>query len=394
MIYADYNGHSPLCPSVRKHLLQRIQGNELANPNASHQLGEKVFLQMEKSRKKCAEILGATKNQVIFNSGSSEGITQIFYSLLGSQGPQSPPPLGKKIIISQIEHSCVLQNGRFWQNQGYELIQLSCNQDGLINLEELRHHLQCSHQDISLVSLIAANNETGVIQPYQKMAALCAKYNVTFFSDTTQYIGKCPFHFNHSGMDFAVSSSHKVGGLIGSGIVLAKNTNRLKPLIQGGGQERGIRGGTQNYLAHETYSIALESFNQNCENRPNNLKKQRDQFEQAVKAIVPDCLIIGKNAPRIPGTSLLAFPGMSGKKIQYALGQRGIMVTTSSACSDNKDQMGHVLKAMGLRPDIGQSVIRISLCTENASAQYQQILDSLTQIVKKDAGSTCGLSRV
>ena len=227
--------------------------------------------------------------------------------------------------------------------------------------------------------------KTGVIQPFQDAAVLCAENNVPFFSDTTQYIGKKTFHFNQSGLDFAVSSSHKVGALIGSGIILAKNVSQLKPFIMGGGQERGLRAGTPNYLAHETYSIALDDFNQH-KDQIDRMEKKRDEFEQMVKTVFPNCLVIGENAPRVPATSLLAFPGKSGKKIQFFLEQKGIMVTTSSACHDGNDQVSHVLKAMGFGADIGHSVIRISLSGANDCSQYEQILDSLTQVVKKDTG--------
>ena len=225
--------------SAGKRILAAKDSSEnFANPNASHELGEKINILIEKSRQKCAEILGAKKQQIIFNSGASEGISHIFYSLLDDKNPSR----NKKIIISPIEHATVLKAGCFWQSKGYELIKLSCNQDGLVNLDELENHLEQSHPNISLVGIMAANNETGVIQPFEKIASLCKNYHVPFFSDTTQYIGKELFHFNQSGIDFAVSSSHKTGGLVGSGLILAKDTSQLHPFILGGEQEQGLRG--------------------------------------------------------------------------------------------------------------------------------------------------------
>ena len=229
MIYADYNGSAPICPEVREYLIKRIQGENFANPSASHELGERINIGMEKSRKKCAEILGAEKNQVLFNSGASEGISHVFYSLLDGKAPLEGKEK-KKIIISSIEHACVLQAGRFWQSKGYELIKLSCTQDGVVRLDELKDHLKKSYPEIVLVSVMAANNETGVIQPFEQIASLCTQYKVPFLSDTTQCIGKGPFHFNQSGIDFAVSSSHKLGGLMGSGLILAKRDGAIAPI--------------------------------------------------------------------------------------------------------------------------------------------------------------------
>ncbi|MCY4643523.1 MAG: aminotransferase class V-fold PLP-dependent enzyme [Bacteriovoracales bacterium] len=376
-IYADYNGHAPPCPPVRDYLLNRIEGDDFANPNASHRLGEKVHLLMEKSRKKCADVLGAQKEQILFNSCASEGISHIFHSLLDTRGPFE----GKKIIISSVEHHVVLDTARFWQRKGYEVIQIPCNSDGMVDLDELNIHLEQSHKDIALVSIMAANNETGVIFPFKKMALLCGNYKIPFVCDTTQYIGKEPFDFHQSGLDFAVSSSHKVGGLIGSGLVLAKDMGRLKPFIFGGGQEGGLRGGTQNYIAHETYGLALNYFEEN-KHQIDLARKKRDEFEKELKAQVSDCLIIGEKSPRISTTSMLAFPGLSGRKIQLALERKGIMVTTSSACCDKKDKIGHVFKAMGLDEKIGQSLIRVSLCAQKAASQYGPILDALSQVTR------------
>ena len=374
-IYADYNGSAPPLLAVKEYLIQRLQSDDFANPNASHELGEKLNRKIEKSRKRCAQTLGARPQQIIFNSGSTEGITHIFHSLL--DGVSS----AKKIITSSIEHVAVLQTAHYWQSKGHQVVELSCDCHGLINQDELATHLKNSHGEIALVSLMATNNETGVIQPYRKMAALCSEYQVPLFSDTTQIIGKMPFNFEQSGLEFAVASSHKVGGLIGSGLIMAKNAGQLKPFIFGGGQERGLRSGTQNYLACETFGLALEELGQHRD-QLDVLNRERKQFEQKLKAAI-DCLVIGEGPPRVPSTSLLAFPGKSGKLIQLALELKGIMVTTTSACSDRKeDRMSHVLKAMGFGPEIGQSVVRIGLGTEDPKTHYVSILDALTAIVK------------
>ena len=215
----------------------------------------------------------------------------------------------------------------------------------------------------------------------KKIATLCAHHQIPLLSDTTQYIGKLPFDFQRSQLNFAVSSSHKVGALIGSGLILAQDPGKLKPLILGGGQEQGLRSGTQNYLAHETYGMALEYCLQQ-HHQLDHLNHMRQDFEQKLKATL-DCQVIGENAPRVPGTSLLWFPHKSGKQIQFALERLGIMTTTSSACHDRTEHGSHVLKAMGYEPQTAQSVVRVSLGAHKAPTQYQPILDALTQIVGK-----------
>lgn len=379
LIYADYNGSAPLCKDVKDYLSKRLEQGPFANPNTIHRLGKKVLMAMENARSICAKNLGADYNQIIFNSGSTEGIATIFYSLLGVCKKHSR----KVIIISGIEHSAVKKTAEFYaHNCGYDLKVLPTLTSGIVDIQALQNILEAEADNTAMVSIMAANNETGVIQPYKEIGQLCSKYQVPYFSDTTQLIGKDSFSFKDSMMDFAVMSGHKIGAITGSGLILAKDTTQIHPLIIGGGQEKGYRGGTQNYIGNETLAVALDYFAKN-QNKLEQLKQKRIEFEAQLKSTFPKIVILGEDAPRLASTTYISYPGIHGQAVQIELEAQDIYVSTSSACSDNQPVTSAVLKSMGVDDQVGRGVIRISLGPCSDLNAYDQIRDALIKIYGK-----------
>jgi cysteine desulfurase len=377
-IYADYNGSAPLCKEVVEYLIHRLQNGPFANPNAIHRLGTKTLMGMENARALCAKLLGAKPKQLIFNSGATEGISQVFHShLLDAQAE------GKNVvIISGIEHSAVINLGRFYEERGYKLLITPVDEQGVIKLDVLSQWLKEHGQAVGLVSIMAANNETGVVQPYKAIAELCRAHEVPFLCDTTQFIGKTHFNFNESGVDYAVLSGHKIGAMTGAGILIARDLTKLKPMIIGGGQEKSLRGGTQNYIANETLAVALDAFEKK-KARLDELRAARDQFEQTIKERFPEVVIIGSGTQRLDTTTYISYPGLHGQAVQIELESRGIFVTTSSACSDNEPATSKVLKAMGIDDRVGRGVVRISLGLCAPLDLYPTITEALTQAYTK-----------
>jgi len=327
---------------------------------------------MEKAREICAEELGARPDQLIFNSGSTEGIATIFHSLA-----QNAKASGKNfIIISGIEHSAVYNTFNYYLNNGFEGKILPTKPSGLVCLDTLNKWLDEYKDRLAFVSVMAANNETGVIQPFKEIAKACTKYLVPYFSDTTQYLGKHPFNFAESGIDYAVLSGHKVGAMTGSGFIMAKDPATLKPLLIGGGQESGLRGGTQNYLGFETIAVALNAIPTEIE-KSKELDQKRTEFERKVKELFPQVKIIGEDAPRLPSTTYISYPGIHGQAVQIELEARNIFVSTSSACSDNNPQTSRVLREMNIDDSVGRGVVRISLSLCSSPYAYDRILEGL-----------------
>ena len=378
MIYADYNGSTPISNEVKEFLISKLETGHYANPNATHSGAKSIMFAMEKSRRSLAKNLGCQSSQIIFNSGSSEGISHIFYSLC-SEGPKH----NKNIIItSGIEHSAVVNSCKHYANHGFEVKTLSTLKDGRVDLNELSSLVKDFKNQIAFVTVMAANNETGVVQPFEQIGEICQKSGILYFSDTTQYIGKTHFDFSKSNMDFAVTSSHKVGSLIGSGLIIARNPELLKAHIMGGGQERCLRGGTQNYIGIEAMALALETFQKNISHLEE-LRKIRDQFEKNIKTQFPKVVIIGEEADRLASTTLIAYPSLAGHLIQAELENQGVYVTTSSACCDSQSGSSKVLKAMNTEEEIGSSVVRISLCVNANQALYDKIELALTNTYNK-----------
>jgi len=376
MIYADFNSSSPLNPEVKKYLHERLETGPYGNPNAIHSMGQNVLKGMEKCRRIIGNILGAEPEQITFTSGSSEAITTVFHSVL-SLGYEKT---GKSIVItSSIEHACVRNNLKYYEEEfGYKVLVLPVNDQGVVNINVLEEWLNAYSSEVALVSIMAANNETGVVQPFSQISDLCHEYDIKYFCDTTQFMGKLPFDFSQHQIDFAVCSGHKLGALSGVGILLAKTPTALRPLIFGGGQEHGIRGGTQNYLAIECLTVALSYFEEHQENLVllENLKKE---FERKLKLSFPEVEIFGDEVQRLPGTTLVAYPGIHGQAVQIELESHDIFVTTTSACSDNDPEPSNVLMAMNVKPTLSRGVIRISLglWPEN----YEEIYETIYRIL-------------
>ncbi|MBP9682611.1 MAG: cysteine desulfurase [Bacteriovorax sp.] len=376
MIYADYNGSAPLSTEVQQYLIKRFEKGPFANPNAIHYLGTRTMMAMENARAVCAKVLGADFDQVIFNSGATEGISTVFHTVLSNELKK------KTIIISGIEHSAVVNTAQYYQGRGFHLKILPTTSEGLIDLSILKKWIEEEASDIAMVAIMAANNETGIIQPYQEINALCLNKNIPYLCDTTQFIGKTPFHFKEANIDYAVCSGHKLGAMTGTGILLAKNPEKLLPLIIGGGQEKGHRGGTQNYIGNETLAVALSSLEKTFENI-SSLSAKRMEFEKKVKAAFPEVVIIGENSPRLATTTYISYPGIHGQAVQIELESQDIFVTTSSACSDNMPMTSKVLMAMGTSDDIGRGVVRISLCLNSPLDYYDRLADGLMKAYAK-----------
>nr|BDT29860.1 cysteine desulfurase [Bacteriovorax sp. HI3] len=378
MIYADYNGSAPLSPPVKEYLLKRLEKGPFANPNAIHHLGAKTLMGMENARAVCAKVLGADYDQVIFNSGATEGISTVFHSILGCDKNTK-----KTIIISGIEHSAIINTANYYASEkGYNVKVLPVTKDGVVELETLKKWIAEEKTNIAMVSIMAANNETGVIQPYKEINDLCKSNNIPFLCDTTQFIGKTRFNFKESNFDYAVCSGHKLGAMTGTGILLVKDATTLKPLIIGGGQEKGHRGGTQNYLGNETLAVALTAID-SVLNNLNALAEKRLEFEAKMKKAFPNVVIIGEKAPRLASTTYISYPGIHGQAVQIELESQDIFVTTSSACSDNMPVTSKVLRAMGVEDDVGRGVVRISLCLNSPLEYYDQLADALTKAYTK-----------
>lgn len=375
MIYADYNGSSPLLPQVKEYLKKRMDSDLFANPNAIHSIGMKMAKGIEKCREIIAEALGCYPDQIFFNSGASEGISHVLHSIL-DQNPK------KIIITSPIEHAVIPSALSYYEKLGFEIHYTAVDGGGKVQISSVENLLKKFKGNIALVTIMAINNETGVIQPFEEIAKLCQKEGVEFFSDTTQLIGKHDFHFEKSGLEYAVCSGHKLGALSGSGFVIVREPPKMKPLVFGSSQEKGLRGGTQHYLGIETLAVAINDCKENT-SKLKDLEKAKLKFEAQMLKDFPEVMIVGKEHPRLEGTTLIGYPGVHSQAIQIELESHDIFVTTSAACLDNQPETSKVLQSMGVDDQLGRGVIRISLSYSHGEKEYEAIGTALKMAYNK-----------
>ncbi len=379
MLYLDYNGSAPLRSSVENFLKTRLENRgPYANPNASHFLGSKCLMAIEKSRRNLAKFLDCENHQIIFNSGSTEGISSVFLHTYFKFKDTDR----KIILVSDTEHAAPINESTFLENHGFKTVFIPTKRDGETDLDFLQKCFIEHKNEIALVAIMAANNETGVIQPYERIAKMCQEVNAPYLCDTTQILGKASFSFKNCDADFITVSGHKLGALPGVGALILKTPNEFIPTIHGGNQESGLRGGTQNYVGIESLNVAVEELMQksDCHQK---IEQLRDDFETKLVEKFSNIIIFGKNANRICNTSFISLPNTNASDIQDALQMQKIFVTTSSACSDQSSKSSRVLSKMNIPENQASGAVRISFCSSNTKEDFQQAFDVLSNIYEK-----------
>lgn len=378
MINADISGSAPVKPQVIELLNEHLKLNKFANPNSSHRLGNQLYSEIEQSRGTLCALLNCDADNIVFNSGSTEGIRSVFFHLFENTEAEDAV-----ILYSPLEHSATIENVQYYQRKGIETVELAHFQNGLLDLNDLQTKLEKCTKKTVLVAVMAAHNETGVIQDYQQIGKLCHRYGAQYYCDTTQLIGKAPFDFEGSHIDYAVGSGHKFGALPGSGFLLLENPWRFNPLMLGGGQEKALRAGTQNYLAIYSLAIALQIA---CEEMQEHhtIKTAQHTFEHTLKAKFPSSKILGEDVERVPGITFCAISGLKRSKIQNMFDQEDILITSGSACSDKKNKASKTALYLGFDESVARETIRISLGLSASQAQYEKLLCLLEELIAHD----------
>jgi len=383
MIYADYNGSAPLLPSVKEYLQSRLTGDLFANPSSLHFYGVKIKKRIEGVRAYVAQTLGCRPDQLFFTSGSSESAAQVFYSLLSDSKKA-------KGLISGLEHSCIEASINQYASNNFEINTIKTKPTTQIDLEDLKEKLSL-HKDYAFLCINSCHSETGVLTPIKKISTLKEQHapNLPYICDLTQSIAKVEIDLSQTAIDFAFFSSHKLGALGGLGVLYAKEPALLKSLIPGAGQERGIRGGTENYLAIETLAVALQTLTSpEFLLKKEKLENAKIEFEKKLQEALPNLIILGQKEKRIYNTTYLSAPSVHSQAVQIELESEDIFVSTSTACADNEPFSSSIILAAGLGEEIGRGALRISLSPTFDSGKFEQITSALIKSIQKIANST------
>ena len=369
MIYLDHNATTPVLPEVVEAMLPWLTSN-WGNPSSIYGAGRLAKRAVEAARKQVADLVGANPEQVIFTSGATEANNSAIHSCIFKD------PSRRHLVTSAVEHSAVLAYCDYLERfHGVTVTRLPVDRHGAIAAADL---IAALRPETALVSLMWANNETGVIWPIAEYAAICTAANVRLHTDAVQAVGKLPVHFGKSGASFLTISGHKFGAPKGVGALIVTDPQAFLPFIHGGKQERGHRGGTESVPLIVALGEAAAISSKGGIDCWNEIGKLRDEFENSLLERIPGAMINGCESERLPNTSNIYLPGSDGDALVTFLDQHGICVSSGSACLESAITASHVIQAMTRSHEMASESIRISMNHGTTSEELRSLLLSLT----------------
>jgi cysteine desulfurase len=370
-IYLDNNATTQVAPEVLEAMLPYF--HELyGNPSSMHTFGGQVGRKLREAREHVAALLGASTDELIFTSCGSESDNAAIRSALASQ------PGKRHIVTSRVEHPAVKALCAQLVNEGYRVTELPVDGDGRLDMEQYRRSLT---PDTAIVSLMWANNETGVIFPVEQAAEIARARNILFHTDAVQAVGKIPLNLGKTAIDMLSISGHKLHAPKGIGVLYVRKGTRFSPFLIGGHQEKGRRGGTENTPSIIGLGKACELAAQNMEAENTRVKQLRDKLENELLRRVPNSRVNGDRVNRLPNTSNISFEFIEGEAILLMMDEFGICASSGSACTSGSLQPSHVLRAMGVPFTMAHGSIRFSLSVYNTDEEIDFVLEKLPPII-------------
>jgi len=380
-VYLDYNATTPVEPEVLDAMLPYFSG-EFGNAASIHTFGQKARAAVETAREQVAALIGARPQEIVFTSGGTESDNHAIFGIasLSFTSSTSSTSLTSRphVITSFIEHEAVLNACQALEKQGVDVTYLSVDQDGQIDLEQLRSALRTQ---TVLVTIMHANNELGTVQPLEEIGRIAKQADVYFHTDAVQSAGKIPIDVNNLMLDLLSLSGHKLYGPKGIGALYIRGGTRLRQLLYGGHHQRGFRPGTENVPGIVGLGKAAEMARASLTNDAHRLSALRDQLENGLLHRVPHSRINGRRAPRTPNTTNLVFPGVEGEALLIALDLKGLACSTGAACSSGAVEPSHVLTAIGLPAEEARASLRFSLGRHTTQADIDFALSAVPAAV-------------
>lgn len=377
-IYFDYAATTPVDPRVIKVMLPYL-GKKFGNTMSIHSFGQDAKIALEKSREQVADLIGAKPNEIIFTSSATEsnnlalkGVALAHRSLGGSG-------FTAHIIISQIEHPCIIETASWLEKQGFKITRLPVDKYGLVSPLDVKKAIR---KDTILVSIMHANNEIGTIEPIEKIGKICRQKRVYFHTDAVQSFGKISIDVQKMNIDLLAASSHKMYGPKGAACLFIREGVKIEPLLHGGGQEMGLRGSTVNVPAIVGFAKACEICEKEMEKESRRLTKLRDKLIKNVLKI-ENSHLNGHPTKRLFNNANFWFSFIEGESLVIQLDLLGIAASTGSACSSIKLEPSHVLLAIGLEPLGAHGSLRITLGSWTKEKDIDCLIKVLPGIVKK-----------
>jgi cysteine desulfurase len=373
-VYLDNNATTKMDSEVLESMLPYFT-EHYGNAFSMHNFGAETGKAVADSRKKIADLLKVEPDEIIFTGSGVEADNIAIRGIAKAYKNR-----GNHIITTNIEHPAVKYTCQDLEKDGYEVTYLPVDENGVIRIEDLKNAIK---DETILITIMYANNEVGTIQPISEVAKIAKENKIVFHVDAVQAMGKIPIVLKESGIDLMTFSGHKFHGPKGVGALYIRKGIRVGKTITGGGQEKKLRPGTTNTPAIVGMAKALEIAYRNMDEEVERETILRDYFESEIQKRVPEIIINGKNALRLPGTSSITFKYLEGESILLMLSYKGIAVSTGSACSSDELQASHVLLALGLPPEFAHGTIRFSLGKYNTKEEIDYTIENVVEIVAK-----------
>lgn len=371
MIYLDNAASTQIADSVLQEMMPYLKEN-YGNPSSIHRFGRLATKAIESARKRIAELIGAQPDEILFTSGGTESNNTALFGVLGKNKGQ--------LITSSIEHDAILEPCKRLQSQGHEVIYLPVDSFGIVDVEKLKSAIT---KQTALVSIMYANNEVGTIQPIKQIAQICKDNGVPFHTDAVQAVGKIPLDVKELGVDLMSISSHKINGPKGVGALYIRNGVQVDPLILGGGQEDGLRSGTENVANIVGFGKACQLAKENLQKNAEHLKGLRDALIQNVSKEISHVAVNGHRESRLPNNAHFTFLGVNGEDLIIKLDEHGIAASTGSACSVKTQKASHVLAAMGFSHEQITGSLRLTVGLANTMQEMEKTAQTLKQVVSE-----------
>ncbi len=373
MIYLDHNATTPVDPAVAERMSWFLR-EHFGNPSSLYPIGRRVKELMNEARERVAGALGVDRGEIYFTgSGTESDNFAVFGALEAAAGKD-------EFVTSAIEHPAVIEAGKALEARGVKVTYLPVDERGTINLDHLRSALT---PKTALVSIMHANNEIGTIQPVTDIVRIAHERGVPVHTDAVQTFGKIDVDARKLGVDLLTVSAHKIYGPKGVGALYVRRGTTICPFLRGGRQERGLRAGTENTAGIVGFGEAVRILEEKGRKERARIEHLAETLKKGIEERIPGARFNGHPTERVKGTLNFAFPGLEAEAILLALATKEIYVSTGSACSEESEEVSHVLRAIGLRPEIARSSIRMSLGRSNSEGDVAVVLKELPEIIKK-----------
>lgn len=374
LIYADNNATTQMAPEVLEAMRPYLEG-AYGNPSSLHQLGGQAAEAVDQARERVARLVGASPSEILFTSGGTESDNLAILSALAPQSDKN------HLVTTAVEHPAVLTLSEHLEDKrGVRVSRVGVAPDGTLAPEAVEKAID---EGTAIVSVMGANNETGVMLPIAAIAAICREHKVLFHTDAVQLAGKAPIDVSKARINFLSLSGHKFHGPKGVGVLYVRKGTRVRPMIRGGSQERKRRAGTENVPAIVGMGMAAELALRDGARQQARLAALRDRLEQGLLAACRHASVNGAGAPRIPNTSNISFPYLEAEAILISLDREGICASSGSACSSGSPEPSHVLRAMRVPYTHARGSIRFSLSRYNTEAEIDRIIAQTPRMIAK-----------